>query len=70
MLSAYAAFAVLGGAVIADDGLPSWLGWLGVVWGASSVIALSSGGRWRYVVQPPVLAHTFTAAVGVALLFR
>lgn len=68
MFSAYAASAVLGGAVIADDSLPSWVGWLGVGWGLLSVLVLSSGGRWRYVVQPPILAHTFTAAVGVALL--
>ena len=68
MFSAYAAFVVLGGAVVADDSLPPWIGWLGVAWGLVSVLVLAAGRSWRYVVQPPILAHTVTAAVGVALL--
>lgn len=68
MFSAYAAFVVLGAAVLADDGLPAWPGWLGLVWGLLSALLLAAGGRFRYVVQPPFWAHTVTAALGVALL--
>ena len=68
MFTAYAASVVLGGAVLADDSVPPWVGWLALVVGLLSALVLAVGGRWRYVVQPPILAHAVTAALGVVLL--
>lgn len=67
MASAYAAFAVLGAAVLAADDLPRWLGWLGVVWGIGFLAGFVAT-RFAGVFNPPFLAHTYTAVLGVALL--
>jgi uncharacterized membrane protein YtjA (UPF0391 family) len=68
MLSAYATFVVLGAAVVLDDGLPVWLGWLGVGWGVAFGALMALGGRMSYAVSPPFWAHTYPAVVGVALV--
>lgn len=68
MLSAYATFAVLGVAVVLDDGLPVWLGWLGVGWGLAFGALMAAGGRMSYAVSPPFWAHTYPAVVGVVLI--
>jgi hypothetical protein len=66
MASAYAAFAVLGAAVLAADG-PSWLGWLGVGLGLVCLAGFV-GTRFAGPFNPPILAHTYTAVLGVWLL--
>jgi hypothetical protein len=66
MVSAYAAFAVLGAAVLAADG-PPWLGWLGVGLG-SGCLAGFVGTRFAGPFNPPILAHSYTAVLGVWLL--
>jgi hypothetical protein len=66
MASAYAAFAVLGTAVLAADG-PSWLGWLGVGLGVGCLAGFV-GTRFAGPFNPPILAHTYTAVLGVWLL--
>jgi hypothetical protein len=67
MASAYAAFALIGPAVLADGQLPGWVGWLGLGWGvvflAGFVITRFSG-----PFNPPFWAHTYTALVGGMLL--
>jgi hypothetical protein len=68
MLSAYATFVVLGAAVVLDQGLPAWVGWLGVGWGCAFAALLAVGGRIAYVVHPPFWAHTYPAVVGVVLI--
>ena len=68
MLSAYATFVVLGAAVVLDDDLPAWLGWLGVGWGCAFGAVLAVGGRIAYAVHPPFWAHTYPAVVGVVLI--
>jgi hypothetical protein len=68
MLSAYATFAVLGAALVLDEALPTWLGWLGVGWGCAFAALLAAGGTLAYAVYPPFWAHTYPAVVGVVLL--
>jgi hypothetical protein len=67
MASAYAAFAILGAAVLAAGWLPVWVGWLGVGWGlvflAGFVVT-----RFAGPFNPPFWAHTYTALVGAMLL--
>lgn len=67
MVSAYAAFAVLGVAVLDASGLPTWLGLLGVGWGVSFALGIVSR-RLAVAFQPPLWAHTYTAVVGAVLL--
>lgn len=69
MLTAYAAFALLGCAVLASDALPVWLGWTGVGCGlvfAAGLVATRFSGPFN----PPILAHLYTAMVGAVLLVR
>jgi hypothetical protein len=66
MASAYAAFAVLGAAVLAVGG-PSWLGWLGVGLGLGCLAGFV-GTRFAGPFNPPIWAHTYTAVLGVWLL--
>lgn len=67
MTAAYASFAILGAAILSSSNLPTWLGWLGVGWGATFV-----GGfvltRFSGPFNPPILAHTYTAVLGTVLL--
>jgi hypothetical protein len=67
MTSAYAAFAVLGAAALAAGTLPSWLGWLGVVWGPVFLFGFVAT-RFEGPFNPPAWAHLYTAIVGVVLL--
>jgi hypothetical protein len=67
MVSAYAAFAILGAAVLIDGDLPRWAGWVGVVGGlvlAAGFLATRREGPFN----PPAWAHLYTAVVGVLLL--
>ncbi len=67
MVASYAAFALLGGAVLASDGLPAWLGWVGVVVGVGSLAGFV-GTRFAGPFNPPILAHVYTGLLGVTLL--
>jgi hypothetical protein len=67
MSAAYATFLVLGASVLAFEGLPAWLGWVGIGWGA-----LFLGGfvvtRFSGWFNPPWWAHSYPSMVGVLLL--
>jgi hypothetical protein len=68
MVSAYAAFTVLGAAVLADGVLPRWAGWVGIVSGvifATGFLATRREGPFN----PPAWAHLYTALLGVLLLW-
>jgi hypothetical protein len=67
MAASYAAFAVLGAAILAGDDLPRWLGWLGVGWGTGFLAGFVAT-RFAGPFNPPFLAHAYTAVVGVMLL--
>lgn len=67
MVAAYLAFALVGLAVIAAAGLPTWLGWVGIGWGTGLLAGLLLT-RFSGPFNPPILAHTYTAMVGVVLL--
>jgi hypothetical protein len=67
MASAYAAFALLGAAVLAGGDLPAWLGWLGVGWGAVFLAGFAAT-RFAGPFNPPFWAHCYTAGIGLALL--
>ncbi len=69
MLSAYAASAVLGIAVLVSDALPTWLGWTGVAWGLAFAAGLVAT-RFAGPFNPPFWAHLYTGTVGVVLLFQ
>ncbi|MBF4769261.1 hypothetical protein ISU10_15955 [Nocardioides agariphilus] len=69
MLSAYAASAVLGLAVLQSDPLPTWLGWVGVGWGLAFAIGLVAT-RFAGPFNPPFWAHLYTAGVGAYLLLH
>jgi hypothetical protein len=68
MVTAYTSWAFFGAALVRSGVGPSWLGWSGVVAGA--VLALGfvvlRGGPFA----PPILAHVYSAVVGVVLLLR
>ena len=66
MAAAYAAFAGLGAAVLADGG-PAWLGWLGVGLGLACLGGFVAT-RFAGPFNPPFLAHTYTGVLGVWLL--
>ena len=69
MLTAYAASAVLGLAVLVSGTLPAWLGWTGVGWGLAFATGLVAT-RFAGSFNPPFWAHLFTAVVGVVLLLQ
>ena len=69
MLTAYAASAVLGVAVLVSDVLPTWLGWTGVGWGLAFAAGLVAT-RFAGPFNPPFWAHLYTAALGVSLLLH
>ncbi len=66
MLSAYGSWVFLGGAIVSTALAPAWLGWTGVALGtvlALGFIALKGG-----PLAPPILAHAYPLAIGIALL--
>ncbi len=66
MLSAYASWVFIGGALVSTALAPVWLGWAGVVLGtllALGFIAMKGG-----PLAPPILAHAYPLAIGIALL--
>jgi hypothetical protein len=67
MLSAFVSSAVLGIAVLVSDALPTWLGWVGVVWGLAFAAGLVVT-RFAGPFNPPFWAHLYTGAVGLFLL--
>jgi hypothetical protein len=67
MASAYAVFAVLGGAVLAGGVLPTWLGWLGIVWGPVFLVGFVAT-RFEGPFNPPFWAHLYPGVAGVVLL--
>lgn len=67
MLASYAVFAILGTALLLTPDVPPWLGWLGVGVGSGLAAGLIST-RFAGPFNPPILAHTYTAIVGVVLL--
>ena len=67
LLVAYIASAVLGIAVLVSDGLPAWLGWAGVGWGAVFAAGLVAT-RFAGPFNPPFLAHLYTGTVGLFVL--
>ena len=69
MVTAYAASAVLGAAVLASDSLPTWLGWAGVASGLTFAAGLVAT-RFAGPFNPPFMAHLYTATVGVVLLLQ
>jgi hypothetical protein len=56
MLTAYVGSAVLGVAVLHSDELPTWLGWIGVVWGLAFAAGLVAT-RFAGPFNPPFWAH-------------
>jgi hypothetical protein len=66
MTSAYAAYVVVGIAVLMSD-LPTWLGWTGVIWGGVSLAGFVLT-RFAGPFNPPILAHFYTGLVGVVLI--
>ncbi len=67
MASAYAAFAVVGWAVLLAGQLPAWSGWLGVL-GGLGFLAGFAATRFAGPFNPPFWAHAYTGALGVILL--
>lgn len=67
MAASYVAFGLLGAAVLASDSLPHWSGWLGVGLGAGCLAGFVVT-RFAGPFNPPILAHTYTAVLGVVML--
>lgn len=67
MATAYAAFALLGGALLLSGDLPGWLGWLGVGWGLAFLAGFVAT-RFAGPFNPPFWAHAYTGLVGAVLL--
>lgn len=67
MVASYAAFAVLGVAVLASDNLPHWIGWVGVVSGLGFLAGFVAT-RFAGPFNPPILAHLYTGVLGVVVL--
>lgn len=67
MATAYAAFGLLGLAVLLTGDLPGWLGWVGTVWG---VVFLAGFVATRFAgpFNPPFWAHLYTGLVGALLV--
>ena len=67
MLASYAVFVLLGVTVVASDALAPWSGWVGIGLGAACLVGFVAT-RFAGPFNPPFLAHTYTALLGVALL--
>jgi hypothetical protein len=67
MASAYAAFAIIGAAVLAAGEPSPWVGWLGIGWGVSFLFGFVAT-RFAGFFNPPFWAHAYTGLLGVLLL--
>lgn len=67
MMTAYISAIPLAIVVVSQDLGPTWLGWGGGIWGAASATGFVVT-RGAGFFSPPILAHLFTFAVGLALL--
>jgi hypothetical protein len=67
MLTAYLGSVVLGTAVLASEGLPTWLGWTGIGWGVTFAAGFVAT-RFAGPFNPPIFAHLYTGAVGAVLV--
>lgn len=67
MIAAYAAFVLLGAAVLASSTMPYWTGWVGVGLGVGCLAGFVAT-QFAGPFNPPILAHTYTALLGVVLL--
>jgi hypothetical protein len=67
MCSAYATFALLGAAVLAEGVLAAWVGWVGVGWGVAFLAGFVAT-RFTGPFNPPFWAHAYTGLVGVMIL--
>ena len=67
MVTAYLASVPLGIGASTAGLIPDWLGWVGSVWGFVFAVLFLIPAT-RVVAAPPIQAHIFTLAVGVALL--
>lgn len=67
MASGYASFALLGTGLLAGGDLPSWVGWLGIGWGAGFLVGFVAT-RFAGPFNPPLWAHAYTGLTGVLLL--
>ncbi len=67
MVASYAAFAVLGAAVLASNTMPHWTGWVGLGLGVGCLAGFVAT-RFAGPFNPPILAHTYTGLLGVVLL--
>jgi len=68
MYLSYAAFILLGGAILAGSTLPGWLGWTGVAAGVVGPVGftLIRGGP----LAAPIIAHSYGLVVGMVLLLK
>lgn len=67
MVSAYAAFGLLGAAALAGDLFPVWAGWTGVVAGPVWLVGIVTT-RFAGPFNPPFWAHLYTGLLGALLL--
>jgi hypothetical protein len=67
MLASYSVFVLLGAAVLASDVLSPWSGWVGVGLGAGCLAGFVAT-RFAGPFNPPFMAHTYTALLGIVLL--
>ena len=67
MLASYAAFVLLGAAVVLSDAVPAWSGWLGIGLGAGCLAGFVLT-RFAGPFNPPILAHLYTAILGIVVL--
>lgn len=69
MVTAYLSAIPLAWVLVTDGLVPAWLGWAGGVWGAAFAAGFILT-RGRGFFSPPILAHLFTGAFGLALLLE
>ena len=67
MFVSYLSAVPLAWALTARGLIPDWLGWAGAVWGMLFTLGFIYE-RFRFVFSPPIWAHLYTLAVGIALL--
>jgi hypothetical protein len=66
-VSSYATFTILGAALLIAPDAPTWLWWLGIGLGtglSTGLVVTRFGGPFN----PPILAHTYTAIIGIVFL--